>query len=446
MSGARLPLLAHSSPGRIVAWTPAGPVSAQRFLSDVARLAERLPAGGSVLNICQDRYRFIVGFAASLITGKVSLLPPSQTEEAVRQLKAYAADVFCLHDGNGDAIDLPKLVFPELPAGAIDDVPEIDEDRISAVLFTSGSTGAPTAHVKCWGALARSSQHEAERLGACAPGYSIVGTVPVQHSYGFESTIMLTLQSTSAIWSGWPFYPADIAAALAAVPQPRFLVTTPFHLRTLLDSGVDVPAVDRLLSATAPLADTLARDAEARLGAPVYEIYGCTETGQLASRRTTDGPRWLALPGVSLEQEDDLTFALGGNGGNRQLLGDIIELHDDGTFSLHGRNADMVNIAGKRTSIAHLNHQLTAIPGVRDGCFLMPDESATTDGITRLCAFVVAPTLSPKQLRDALRARIDPIFLPRPMLFLDRLPRNATGKLPRGELIALLEGQRSNAQ
>jgi acyl-coenzyme A synthetase/AMP-(fatty) acid ligase len=113
---------------------------------------------------------------------------------------------------------------------------------------------------------------------------------------------------------------------------------------------------------------------------------------------------------------------------------------------LHGRNADMVNIAGKRTSIAHLNHQLTAIPGVRDGCFLMPDESATAGGITRLCAFVVAPTLSPAQLREALRARIDPIFLPRPMLFVDRLPRNATGKLPRRELIALLAGQSQGAQ
>jgi acyl-coenzyme A synthetase/AMP-(fatty) acid ligase len=266
----------------------------------------------------------------------------------------------------------------------------------------------------------------------------------LQHSYGFESSLMLTLQSPSAIWSGWPFYPADIAAALAATPRPRLLVTTPFHLRTLLDSGVAVPAVDRVLSATAPLSDALAREAETRLGAPVYEIYGCTETGQLASRRTTDGPRWQALPGISLEQQDDLTFALGGNGGERQALGDVIELHDDGSFSLHGRNADMVNIAGKRTSIAYLNHQLNAIPGVQDGCFFMPDDAAT-DGITRLCAFVVAPTLSPAQLRDALRARIDPLFLPRPMLYLDRLPRNTAAKLPRGELLALLQHHSQSA-
>jgi acyl-coenzyme A synthetase/AMP-(fatty) acid ligase len=438
MTGERLPLLAHCDPTRIVAWRPDGPVSARRFLSDVGQLAERLPAGGSVLNVCQDRYRFMVGVAASLVAGKVSLLPPSQTPEAIRQLRSYAADVFCLHDGNGDRIDLPKLAFPELPPGAVDKVPEIPADQVAVVLFTSGSTGTPMPHVKKWGALVPSSKGEAERLGAVEPGYALVGTVPVQHSYGFESIIMLTLQSRCAVWSGWPFYPADIVAALAAVPQPRLLVTTPVHLRALLDAGLEIPAVDKLLSATAPLSDGLAREAERRLAAPMHEIYGCTETGQLASRRTIEGPRWHMLPGISFKQADELTYALGGNSGVRQALGDVIELHDDGTFSLHGRNADMVNIAGKRTSIAYLNHQLAEIPGVVDGSFFMPEE-VTADGVTRLCAAVVAPGLAPEQLRAALRQRIDAIFLPRPVIFVDRMPRNATGKLPRAELLALLD-------
>jgi acyl-coenzyme A synthetase/AMP-(fatty) acid ligase len=236
MSSQRLPLLAHCGPGRIVAWCPNGPITAQRFLSDVARLAERLPSGGSVLNVCQDRYRFLVGVAASLVAGKVSLLPPSQTPEAVRQLKNYAADVFCLHDGGGANIDLPKLAFPDLGEGSSDTVPEIAVDQVTAVLFTSGSTGMPMPHVKKWGALVESSHGEAERLEAVQPGYSLVGTVPVQHSYGFESIIMLALQSRCAVWCGWPFYPADIVAALAAVPRPRLLVTTLVHLRALLDA------------------------------------------------------------------------------------------------------------------------------------------------------------------------------------------------------------------
>ncbi|HEX5803115.1 MAG TPA: beta-hydroxyacyl-ACP dehydratase, partial [Azospira sp.] len=102
---------------------------------------------------------------------------------------------------------------------------------------------------------------------------------------------------------------------------------------------------------------------------------------------------------------------------------------------------DLINIAGKRTSLGYLNHQLAAIAGVVDGSFFMPDDEAA-DGITRLAAFVVAPTLTPRALLAALRQRIDPIFLPRPLVFLDRLPRNATGKLPRGELQALFAQHR----
>ncbi len=50
-----------------------------------------------------------------------------------------------------------------------------------------------------------------------------------------------------------PFYPADVAAAVGRVPQPRVLVTTPIHLRTLLASEVEFPPLDLVMSATAPL-------------------------------------------------------------------------------------------------------------------------------------------------------------------------------------------------
>jgi len=54
--------------------------------------------------------------------------------------------------------------------------------------------------------------------------------------------------------------------------------------------------------------------------------------------------------------------------------------------------------------------------------------------VARLGAVVVAPTLSVAALTEHLRQRIDPVFLPRPLIMLERLPRNATGKLPQHEL------------
>ena len=264
----------------------------------------------------------------------------------------------------------------------------------------------------------------------------LVGTVPVQHSYGFESTFLLALHGGCAFWAGKPFYPQDIASALAAVPQPRLLVTTPFHLSALLASGIDLPAIDLLLSATAPLSTPLAADAEARTGAPLLEIYGSTESGQLASRRTTEGAAWTLLPGVRLEQTADDTLACAGHVEGRVALSDVIELLPDNRFLLHGRHADLINIAGKRTSLAYLNHQLGAVPGVVDGAFFLPDDEGA-DGITRLTAFVVAPGLSARQITAALRQRIEAIFLPRPLVLVDELPRNSTGKLPRSGLQAL---------
>jgi len=117
-------------------------------------------------------------------------------------------------------------------------------------------------------------------------------------------------------------------------------------------------------------------------------------------------------------------------------LNDIIDTLPDGRFVLHGRTADMVNIAGKRNSLGYLNHQLTSIEGVHDGVFFVPDEEEA-DGVTRLMAFVVAPGATPASIVKALRARIDAAFLPRPVVMLDRLPRALTGKLPRAALAAL---------
>ncbi len=441
------PLTAYSDLTRVLAYTPDQTINAGQFLAQADALAKQFPAGGHILNLCQDRYHFMVGLAASILAGKASLLPSSHTPDTLRQMQAFAPDLFCLHDQPADGIDLPCLPYPHEPAVLPDATvnPSVPAEQLVAYVFTSGSTGMPVPHRKTWGKLVLDARAEARQLGTDTQNFSLVGTVPPQHMYGFESTVLLALHGHCSICSGRPFYPADIADALARTPRPRLLVTTPFHLQSLLDAGMDVPAVDLLLSATAPLNTELARAAETRLQAPLHEIYGCTETGQIASRRPTHGNSWQLLPGIRLEQEGDRHFASGGHIEVRTALSDVIQLQADGTFELLGRQADLINIAGKRTSLGYLNTQLQAVPGVHGGVFFMPDES---DGphITRLCAFVVAPELPAKQLLNALRERIDPIFLPRPLVFVDSLPHNATGKLTRSSLQSLLNEHLKSVQ
>ncbi len=443
------PLLTHDTPDAVMAWRHGQPVTVAQFLADVARLAAALPPGGYVLNACADRYRFAVGLCAALVTCKISLLPPTHAPETIRQMQAFAPDVFCLADGPTH-IKLPLFACDALlqgaegaaaptaasPAPALA-VPQIPAGQTLAFVFTSGSTGLPVPHRKTWGHVVRDVRAEAAALLLAGAAVHVLGTVPPQHMYGMESTVLLPMQSGGALCAGHPFFPADICAALAPLGRPRMLVTTPVHLRALLDAGVPVPPVDLVLSATAPLSAELAASAEARLGAPLQEIYGSTETGQIAVRRSTQTAHWTLLPGIALAERDGRIWASGGHVEQDTPLGDVLELAPDGRFLLLGRIGDLVNIAGKRNSLAFLNHQLLAIAGVVDGVFVMPPDESP-DGVTRLAAFAVAPGLTVQALRTALRDRIDPIFMPRPLVLLDALPRNSTGKVTRETIDTLV--------
>lgn len=447
------PLLTHSSAMDVMAYRQGEPISVAHFLDDVRQLAAAFPAGRHVLNACTDRYRFAVGMAAALLADKISLLPSTLTPEMVRQVRHFAPDVFCLAE-QPKSVDLPQCAWADLmpvrPATTIDaataatDIPQIPASRTAAIVFTSGSTGAPVAHRKRWGGLVRSVRAEAARLGLTdGRRHSIVATVPPQHMYGFESSLLIALQSGAAMSAARPFYPADICAALAAAPHPCMLVTTPMHLKVLLASGLDLPLPDRVLSATAPMPPQLALAVEARLRAPLFEIYGSTETGQIASRRTTETAEWTLFPGVTLSFSDGRAWASGGHVEQAMPMADELEYVTAERFLLHGRTADLINIAGKRSSLDYLNHQLNAVPGVLDGAFFMPAEAGDeANGVTRLMAFAVAPGMQPSSVLAALRQRIDAVFIPRPLVLLEALPRNSTGKLPRATLLALAEAHR----
>lgn len=439
-----LPLVSHTSPDSIVAWCADGAVTLRQFLGEVGQLVAVLPAGNHLLNMCSDRYRFSVGLAAAIVVGKVSLLPPAHTPEVLRRIKDFAPDVFCLTDRDDSdlrAAELPQLRYPAMttagPAGFA--IPKIDRRQRIAVLFTSGSTGIPQPHGKTWGAMVDCMRAEALRLGLLRDTpCNIVGTVPPQHMYGFEFTVLMAWQSGNALSHAHPFYPVDISQALAAIPAPRVLASTPVHLRALLESGLTLPEIDCVVSATAPLSVKLAQETEARCQAPLMEVYGSTETGVIATRRPTQTAEWHLLPGVRLAIAEDCVRACGAHVESATVMNDVIELITEERFLLHGRLADLINIAGKRHSLASLNHILNAIPGVLDGAFYMPDET-DVDRTTRLAACVVAPGMDEHRVLAALRETIDPVFLPRPLLFVRELPRNRAGKLPRAELQALFD-------
>jgi acyl-coenzyme A synthetase/AMP-(fatty) acid ligase len=147
---------------------------------------------------------------------------------------------------------------------------------------------------------------------------------------------------------------------------------------------------------------------------------------------------WTPLPGVRLQPQPDGSLVHAPHLATPVALADMVTLTDDGSFVLCGRQADLLEIAGKRASLGDLTRQLLAVPGVRDGVMVQLD-TPDAGGVRRVAALAVAD-IDADAILQTLRRGIDPVFLPRPLRCVPALPRNETGKLPRDAVLRMLQG------
>ena len=421
-------------PGAPVILDTDGPVSVRQFLDRVALVGARLPVGGPLINLCEHRVSFLVAYAAALAAGRTTLLPASRAPEAVAWVRERQPASSVVDD---------RMVAQWLSgrSGAAPNAAvAIDPELIAMIGYTSGSTGTPSGHPKRWGTVVQSTMRNADAIRAAIRTELrnmlpwIVGTVPSQHMYGMELTVLLPLLGSMGIHAARPLLPMDVAAALASTAEPRVLVSTPAHLRAIVASGVPLPTVAVTVSATAPLEAELAQAVERATGGVLLEMFGATETCILAHRRTATEPQWTPYRGVRFSAEGTTTRVETPWFPRPEYLQDTLEIAGDGRFALVGRNADLVDVAGKRVSLADLTLRLLRVPGVLDGVIFQPDEG--TGLVRRLAALVVAPGLTPEQIRSQLAPAIDPVFMPRPLVLVPALPRTDAGKLPRAALHA----------
>jgi hypothetical protein len=410
-------------------------VHAAQFLSEAMALAEALPADGLAVNLCKNRYNFTLGLCAALIRGQATVLPPNASAQTLASFSGGDRMLYVLAEGEDiDSGGLPRIeVGQPAQASAVHQVPEIPAGADAAYLLTSGSSGTPRPHIKRWGQLVENIEAAACRIARLAglpslAGVTFVATVPPQHSFGLESSVLIALLGGAILDGGRPFYPADVAQALADVPRPRALVSAPFHLKTLLASGVAVPPVDIVVSATSAISMEMARRIEKAFGGPLVEIYGCTEAGQIAMRRSTVDEAWETMGELRLRDDRGTTLVEGGHVTEPTPLADQLHLLDDRRFHLSGRTNDLIHVAGKRSSLSHLNFELNHIEGVEDGAFWMPPGGADGD-VVRPVVFVVAPALGAQEIVQALRSRVEQTFVPRKVFHVLSLPREETGKL-----------------
>jgi acyl-coenzyme A synthetase/AMP-(fatty) acid ligase len=431
--------LTHRRPDEIIAFGDAGAVRIDHLLSEAEALSRRLPAHRYVINLSTDRYQYLLGFCAAVIAGQCTLMPPNNLAATLALLGKAYPDSYSLGNNALSDCDSSLSVPGSEPDGEHrQEAPVIHSKQLCAIAFTSGSTGTPSPNLKNWCTLRTGSVGITPLLMESVNGrLNMLATVPSQHMWGFETSILLPLCANAAISHLAPSFPQDIADALESLPGPRALISSPFHLVALLKSGVQLPKLDRVFSATAPLSEDLAKELEARFNTRVIEIFGCTESGMLASRNTATETLWRLCDLFKLEPGKEGVLIRGRHLPESVVLPDAVELVSGHRFRWLGRHQDMINIAGKRGSLTDLNRRLAAISGVVDGVIFIPESNPG-----RLAAMVVAPKLNPADILGELKSQIEPVFLPRPIYVISALPRQETGKLVRKAVLDLFEKTR----
>ena len=423
--------------------TAKGQVSAGDFLSHVTALAESLPDKPYAINYCEDRYQFAVTFFAVLLRGQCNVLLPAHQvgllKGAARQFpEAYVVTSAAFSESPLPVFDMSGVKQCSGNVG----VPLLPADQLAAMVYTSGTTGIAQSIEKTVDSLFAGAKinsrvlHESLSLGS---NPAIVSTAPPWHMYGLEWSLLVSCVSNIAIFSGSTLFPGDVIAALKLVGADNYFVSTPHHLRALYRSGMDISLVRHLLSATAPLNDSLAMGLLDSIHGELLEIYGCSEAGSFACRLSV-AAEWQQyfrrFPEFTMIEEDGAAILSAPLLAHPVKLADELCFSENGDFSIVGRDSDLIKVAGKRASLADLNATLLSLDSVVDGVVLPPQTEAG-----RLLILVVLQDGDSAAVEKALAGLIEQSFLPRRVCQIDALPRDETGKLKQAALQILLQAE-----
>lgn len=458
---ARFELLGRHRPDSIVAFGGAGTKTAADLLADAARISRALPPAfpnSQVLLVFeQDRYAMAASLLGALDRGHAVALPPSSRRDSILAIHAQPETAIVIHDTDAGF----PIAFAELMEAASDregdegpslEAPVVPHSGVIATVFTSGTMGPMTR----WQKTNAELLGEAHVLGTTfdvAPEAKIVGAVPPGHIYGLLFTILLPLMRGASFSRETPHHAEAIAHCVRA-NEASILVTVPVQLRALGALPTEsLPSLQRVFSSTGPLPEAVADSFTERFGLPVTEIFGSTETGGIASRVRQAGKpaTWQPLDGVEIAISEDGKLEVDSPFVHSDLprpfeTADLIELHpldEGGGFTHLGRADGVVKIGGRRVSVPEVEDCIRQQPDVDEVAVIaIPAEGGR--GHQLLAAVVPASrevTDLIGQVREALRKKFEPTCLPRRIVVVDTIPKEANGKVPRDRLLRLFELQ-----
>jgi long-chain acyl-CoA synthetase len=455
-------------------------------------LATGIGEGDRVAVVCSNGVPFVVAYLAILGIGAVAvpLNPTSPASELAVQIDTVGA-VAAVVDRIGShpwrdvtPASVPSLrtviaadkagIAGAIPAGEIlaaapAPVVDVDPDHLAALLFTSGTAGAPKAAMLTHGSMRANLDQARSGRESAMPGDVAYGVIPLYHVYGLNVVLGQTLLSGATLLLVQRF---DPATAIESIRQRG--VTLLFGSPTMWvafsqfeEAPADSFATIRVgYSGAAKLPVTVAETMERRFGVVVSEGYGLTEASPVVTSSTGMTPRHgsvgAVLDGIELrivdEEGEDVLVGDAGElwvrGPNvfagylddpeatsRVITpdgwlrtGDIGYCDDDGFVYLVDRAKDLIIVSGFNVFPAEVEDVLLGYPGVAEAGVIGVPHPHTGEAVKAFVVLADGEDIDEETLIEHARDQLARYKCPSKIVIVDELPRNAAGKLLRRSL------------
>ncbi len=351
-----------------------------------------------------------------------------------------------------------------LAAAQTDSWEDVDRDSKdhAAILYTSGTTGRSKGAMLTHENL-RSNAEALVQTWRFTSDDVLIHALPIFHTHGLFVATNVSLMAGATMILLPKFDPKEV---LALLPRASVLMGVPTFYNRLLDlPGLTREASARMrlfVSGSAPLLADTHRAFRERTGHAILERYGMTETSMNTSN-PYDGERvagsvGFPLPGIEVrvsEPESGQPLAAGETGmieirgpnvfsgywGMPEktraefrpdgffISGDLGRIDERGYLWIVGRGKDIVISGGFNVYPKEVETEIDALPGVAESAVIGLPHRDLGEAVTAIVVLNGEGTTSEAEIAMALRARLAGYKLPKRVIFVDALPRNAMAKV-----------------
>ncbi|HXC98895.1 MAG TPA: long-chain fatty acid--CoA ligase [Verrucomicrobiae bacterium] len=356
-------------------------------------------------------------------------------------------------------VRVEELLKGDGPKGA--DFPSRNESDLAVIVYTSGTTGRPKGAMLSHGNLLHNVE-SCRLVLKCVENDRLALLLPMFHSFMLCVGVFLPMILGATIILIRSLHPPRNVLLEVSQRKATILPAIPQFFRSMAHADVTVPLYLRMaISGAAPLPLQVLQEFAAKFPFPLIEGYGLSEASPVVTKNPLDGVRkagsiGLPIPNVEVSIQDDGGEFLGTGeigevcvrGGNVMqgywnqpeetakalrngwlLTGDIGYRDADGYYFITDRKKDMLLVNGINVYPREVEEVIYQFPGVKEVSVIGVPDARRGEQPLAFIAATEGSVLEEKALLQFARGKLADYKVPRRMVFMAALPRNATGKV-----------------